>query len=149
MDRRGRTKQLSLGVDGGARYFCVAFEKYYTIMSNKTRFFFAALLLLVLSLPNCYYDNEQELYGGNTCDTTSVTYSAEVTSVLQNNCYGCHDTGTDYPLNSYDLLRPYATGGLLLQRMRDASNPMPPSGILDSCSIHKIDAWVREGALDN
>jgi cytochrome c5 len=109
----------------------------------------AALLLTALSLPNCYYDSEEELYGTANCDTTAVKYSTTVNSILENNCYGCHKGTVDIPFGTYDELKVFADAGTLLNRMRDASNPMPPTGVLDACTINKIDAWVKAGALNN
>jgi cytochrome c5 len=111
---------------------------------------FAVLLgIIALSLPNCYFDNEEDLYGTTGCDTTTVKYSTTVTSILENNCYGCHEGNVDIPFGTYDQLLPYIQNGKVLDRMRDAQNPMPPTGVLDPCSVNKIAAWVNAGAQNN
>lgn len=126
-------------------------------MFKKLSFAVAALAsFLSLSLPyGCYYDNEADLYGTSACDTTSVTYSTGVVNVLANNCYSCHnaananDAGGGYQFDSYTLLTDFVTSGTLLNRINDAQNPMPPTGLIDNCQRLKIQAWINEGAQDN
>ena len=59
---------------------------------KKTLFTLGLLagLFYALSVPTgCYYDNEEELYGGDTtaCDTANMRYSVEIKQILQANCY--------------------------------------------------------------
>jgi hypothetical protein len=116
---------------------------------------FLLFLFCSLSVPfSCYYDNEEELYGNQpgVCDTTLVKYSTIVKPLLENQCTGCHSpTGSqsDYPLHTYDAVKVYVTNGLLINRINDAENPMPQSGLMPSCDIRKIEAWVNAGALND
>ena len=56
------------------------------------------LLISVIFLQGCYYDNKDFLDPGTaTCDTTIVTYSASVSPVLTAYCVGCH-SGANAPL---------------------------------------------------
>ncbi len=113
------------------------------------------LPLAFLALPaSCYYDNEEDLYGGaGGCDTTSVRYSGEVQNILQNQCYSCHAVSSNVagsPFDTYATLKPYAEDGTLLSRINTPGpGQMPPTGLMNACDRQKIEAWVKAGALDN
>ena len=40
------------------------------------------LLFLTVATTSCYYDKEEILYPQSVCDTTNVTYSSSVVSIL-------------------------------------------------------------------
>lgn len=115
----------------------------------------AAFFSFLAVLPSgCYYDNEEDLYAGGTgaCDTVSVSYSADIQPILAANCYECHSDGSNvagFTFDAHAELKNYADGGSLVARINDASNPMPPSGLLSSCDREKIEAWVKAGAANN
>ena len=52
-------------------------------------------IILVL-LGSCYYDSEEALYPviNSACDTTNVTFSGTIVSLLANNCLSCHSNAT-------------------------------------------------------
>ena len=106
-----------------------------------------------LTFPSCYYDNEIDLYGSNTCDTTAVSYANQIVPILQNNCYGCHDASnvsvSGSQFDSHLFLLDYVNSGSLSNRINDASNPMPPGELMDECNRAKIDAWINAGAPNN
>lgn len=112
-------------------------------------------LLAAIAVPGtgCYYDNEEELYGLNGCDTTAVSYRNDILPILDNNCYNCHDANTfsvsGYQMDSYALIQNYVSSGALVDRISSSNSPMPPSGKMDQCNINKIKAWVNAGAPDN
>ena len=107
----------------------------------------------LLSVQSCYYDNEQDLYGGvNGCDTSAVKYSDQVTNLLENNCYTCHSVASDVagsPFDTYESLLPFAQSGELVNRINDDATPMPPTGLMPDCDRLKIEAWVKAGAPNN
>lgn len=113
------------------------------------------LCLTLVALPGCYYDTEEELYPNSFCDTTNLTYSAKINSVIQSNCAtpGCHvagGTGTgDY--TNYTEVRAAVDNGTFLQSIRRDANgiPMPPSGSLRSCELQQLEQWVAAGAQNN
>jgi hypothetical protein len=123
------------------------------IMLKKVSFFAILATIISLSVPSCYYDNEQELYGTTTCDTTAVSYANDIVPILENNCYGCHDNGnfsiSNAQFDNYNLLKTYATGGGLIGRINDVSSPMPPAQLMDECNRNIIKAWVEAGAPNN
>ena len=114
------------------------------------------LMLIVataLSVPSCYYDNEEDLYGGVTCDTVAVSYTSDIVPILSNSCYGCHDassyTISGSQFDNYNLIKTLVSDGKLVNRTNDASNPMPPTELMDDCNRNLIKAWVAAGAPNN
>jgi hypothetical protein len=113
------------------------------------------IIIFLFFFVSCYYDNEEALYPtiSNACDTSNVTFSVTITTILSNNCYSCHSNGN----SSFG-------GGIRLQNISDVmtnsarvvasikqtgSFPMPPGGKLGSCSITQFDIWIRNGMPNN
>ena len=75
------------------------------------------------------------------------------------NCLGCHGANnprggldmTNYQeMINYFVVIPYdPTGSLLLSRMNDANNPMPPSGLVNQAARQAIEDWILDGAPNN
>ncbi len=109
--------------------------------------------IFALATPACYYDNEEYLYGGNTCDTTAVSYASDIVPLLRTNCYGCHDatnvSNSGVLFDSYELIKGFAQNGKFVGRTNDSSSPMPPSELMDDCNRDIIKAWVAAGAPNN
>jgi hypothetical protein len=124
-------------------------------MKNTIPACFLLLLLAVFAVPSgCYYDNEEDLYGGpGGCDTTDVRYSVDVLNILENQCYSCHTTSSNVagsPFETYSALKVYADNGKLVSLINTPGvNQMPPTGLLPECDRRKIEAWVKAGAPDN
>ncbi len=110
------------------------------------------LLLGVIALlfSSCYYDNAEDLYPSTGCDTTDVSYAASIAPVMQAQCASCH-TGSS-ATGGIDLST-YATQSAaadrIYARMSDASSPMPPTGLLDACTVNKVKSWFDPGAPNN
>ncbi len=122
----------------------------------------AALLILA----GCYNDKYNKLYplpASTTCDTTTITYAADIAPIISANCYspgnGCHDaagsstSGYNYQ-TSISVLQGNATSGALLTDINftptRGHNNMPKNGTqLSACDIEKITRWVNEGAPNN
>lgn len=98
-------------------------------------------------LNGCYYDNFKELHPQPAaCDTTNtVTYSADVKSIVDNNCISCHSQGggTQPYLDTYQSLSSYSSEQLLGVLAPSAAKPMPPSSPLAQSDIDKITQWVK------
>lgn len=84
--------------------------------------------------------------------TRTVTYDADVKSIMTNNCITCHagpapSAGLD--LSNYQNTRFSSEQGSLVPRMNDAANPMPPNGKLSPQILQLIDKWVADGFPEN
>jgi hypothetical protein len=130
------------------------------------------LLIIGCVLVGCYND-KADMVNPNAamlgCDTTAVSYSGTISSIISgNNCNTCHGSavansaGGSIVLDNYTGVQAAALSGQLIPAVRqDAScttcnpaypsyHPMPLSGSkLDDCSINKIIAWVNQGAKNN
>jgi hypothetical protein len=120
------------------------------------------LIVLLVVLGGCYYDNEEELYPvqGNDCDTTNVTFSGTIFPIINDNCTSCHSGSfpqsnillTDHTTISAQAAIPVGQDGSLYGAVsHDPGNtPMPyqlPQ--LSDCNIQKIKVWIDAGRPDN
>ena len=84
-----------------------------------------------------------------TCDTSNVKYSATISTIIANNCAGCHSGsnisgGAD--LSNYPGVSAQISNGKLLGTINFSSgyNQMPPTGSqLSSCDRNKIQQWIK------
>jgi uncharacterized membrane protein len=92
---------------------------------------------------------------GNSCDTISVSYAADIQPILNTYCVTCH--GSSNPnggvsLNTYERVQQVANSGKLYGVISWASGfiKMPLGGNqVPGCDIEKIGAWISQGTLDN
>lgn len=90
---------------------------------------------------------------GGSCDTTSVTFNANVKPIFETNCYGCHSSTNpsgNLDLTNFDQLSIIIDNGALLGSIRhDAGySPMPKgTAKLTACEINTIAIWVRDTTL--
>ncbi len=116
----------------------------------------------MLVFTGCYYDKEDQLYpkpngGGAGCDTTTVSYAADIQPVLQQKCAtsSCHDASSlanGYDMSKYSGAKLAADDGKVLRAIRQEPNASAmPKGMakLDDCSINKIARWINQGAPNN
>lgn len=90
------------------------------------------------------------------CDTTNVTWTSTVRPIIETNCLGCHNGGTDFNRNvdlaTHAGAQRVALSGQLYGALSHAPGfaPMPQgTAPLDSCTIEKIKAWITAGAPAN
>ena len=120
------------------------------------------LIIFLIILSGCYYDNEEELYpdGSAPCDTSNVTFSGTVFPIIQSNCFGCHSGAApqgNVLLEDYNSISaagqiPSGQYGSIYGAISHASgnSPMPKNGTkLTDCNIQKIKKWIDEGTPDN
>lgn len=115
-------------------------------------------VLIAFLLVGCYYNSEEVLYPElpGSCDTSLISYSADVHPILQANCVICHSNVYAATLGGNIQLDDFADvssqSDVLLnaiQHTGDAS-PMPKGGAkLIYCDILKIKAWINQGKNDN
>jgi hypothetical protein len=115
---------------------------------------FSALLILSIVF-SCSKNNEQNLGGANTCNSTNMTFTTDIKPILQNNCFSCHGNGLSQNginFDTYAGVKAVADNGKLVGAITHAAGflPMPQSAPkLSDCNINKIKDWVNRGALNN
>jgi hypothetical protein len=112
-------------------------------------------VMLVFILSSCYYHKEDVLYGGS-CDTTHVTYSTTIKSLLSNyGCLGCHIGGNPpggINLETYTNVKILVNNGRFYGAITHAPGfrPMPDGAAkMNDCDISKIKVWIDSGAPNN
>lgn len=110
----------------------------------------AAIAAVVIFLAQaCYYDNEEELYPGDSdCNTAGLTYQNTIKTLIDTRCAvsGCHVSGTGrVVLTTYQGVKAIVDDGRLTQRVI-VEKTMPPAGPLPSCSIRQLEQWIADGA---
>ena len=110
----------------------------------------------VSALTGCYWENEEDLFQVDICDTTDVSFSNDVVPILTNNCFVCHSNasaasfGNGITLEDYDDIAAASRQIVGAINHEDGFAPMPRNQEkLDTCQIQIIEAWVNEGSLNN
>ncbi len=115
---------------------------------NKYKILGVAICLSMLA--GCYYDNKEELYPNTygtqiTCDTTNLTYTNSIKTIIDGNCAtsSCHGVGASFPdLTTYINV----TSNITRVKARAIDlKTMPASGPLPVCEINKLQAWINAG----
>ncbi|MDP3644644.1 MAG: cytochrome c [Bacteroidota bacterium] len=118
------------------------------------------LILIVVFITGCYYDNEEKLYSevSTNCDLSNVTFVLTVTPILQASCLSCHSnskagsSGGGVKLQNYADVQVQAKNGKLMGVVKHASGfqEMPQGGgKLPDCEISKLQKWIDSGTLNN
>jgi mono/diheme cytochrome c family protein len=119
------------------------------------RFSIVAIIVIALVATQCYYDNEELLYGVEQCSSETPTYSVTVSSIIKNNCSGCHNASVasgGVTLETYQQIKTLADNGRLKGVITHSSgfSPMPKnSPQLSRCNIDAIVQWIEAGAPNN
>jgi uncharacterized membrane protein len=91
----------------------------------------------------------------NNCDTLTVSFSAHIQPIMQNNCTGCHSGNQPQggvSLTSYTTIASVAVSGRLLGSvMHSPGYAAMPQGAakLDNCKITQIKKWINDGTPNN
>lgn len=114
------------------------------------------MLLPLVVLSSCYYDNEETLYPESACKVPETsTFSGNVLPLLNNQCNSCHSgvsPSGDINLTTHTEVMKYVNNGSLMGSINHASgfSAMPKnSGKMSSCEINTIQKWIDSGALNN
>ena len=114
---------------------------------------FILSMSIVVGISSCYNDNVEDLYGVQPCDTTTVTYSADISPIINSQCASCHSSNSPSAgISIYDYSSTVAyvisNKNKLLGSVRwdgTASN-MPKGGSKwNACNISKLEAWINQG----
>ncbi len=96
-----------------------------------------------------------------SCDSSAIqdisvivehpTYNANIASVMNSKCTGCHGGGNQYPnLETYaEVKDATANGNLLCRLTASCGNLMPQDGALPTATINMITLWKEQGYLEN
>ena len=132
----------------------------------KLLLFFSALALSCVHKPFTALIPAHTVVNTTSCDTegTGISYTKQVKPVLSQNCYSCHGssvtTGGGLDLEDFSNLKGYLQNGFrgdgiygskLFHCILHSPNalPMPPTYIIDTCSLKYIKRWIDMGAPDN
>lgn len=133
-------------------------------MKLKIKHILSLAALATLVVAGCYNDKADQLYpapatggGGNTCDTTTMSYATDIKPITDQYCAtaSCHSSGViagGYNFSTHTGLKMAVTNNRLLGVINQQTGFSPmPQGMtkLTDCNINKITAWVNQGALDN
>ena len=80
-----------------------------------------------------------------------ISYTNDVRPVVKNFCATCHAGDSpegEMVLTSYEDVRGHVEHGALLDRINDADDPMPPSGLLPRHTRRMIRLWAESGYLN-
>ncbi len=109
----------------------------------------ALLLVFNLTTTGCYYDNEEELYPNANCNTTNLTYTNSISSIVATSCAtpGCHIAGGAAPgiFESYAGVMEKVNDGSFYDRTV-VDKDMPPAAPLSDCNLSMITEWINAGA---
>jgi mono/diheme cytochrome c family protein len=120
-------------------------------MTKRVGFMAATAIILVglVSMQGCYYDNKAENYGSASCDSANPTYTNNIAPLINQSCIGCHGSSgasAGVSLTTYDLVKTQALKGSLTGTMKqNGYSLMPPGGKLSNCKIGQVENWIRNG----
>jgi hypothetical protein len=116
-------------------------------------FLFPAFVFFVISLSSCKHEPSLVYASPDpSCDTTDVSYSAQVKPILDANCIGCHNSSASKNFDGYAQISAYLAGNasLFISNINyTGPQPMPPTGRLDTCSVRQCILWVQSGYPNN
>lgn len=126
---------------------------------RRTIIYLSVTSIFILMFFSCYYDNEEALYPSlsTTCDTTNVTYSKTIVTMMSNNCYSCHSdiyaasSGGNIHLETYDdvAAQNVAIAGSIKHLAGFTPMPYNTGKKIKECYITQFDIWVRNGMPNN
>jgi uncharacterized membrane protein len=114
-------------------------------------------VLLVFILNACLQD-KQTVLGPKTCSTSpssQVSFTKDIFPIIKINCLQCHDAKNHFGgivIENYTQIAESGKSGELYNTIQISSNGkayMPKGGRLMDFEIDLIQAWVKQGALNN
>ena len=112
---------------------------------------FGLIIISVMTSCTKAFIPEEEI-STTTVTNDTITYVTHIQSIVSNNCLSCHSGSTpqgNLLLENYNQVRSASENGTLIQRINDASNPMPTAGLMPSSTRAVFDEWVQNGYLEN
>ncbi len=113
----------------------------------------AVVSLVIATLYNCTTNTIDEVEIEDLPPIVeSVTYDDDVAPILNSTCVGCHSgpsANAGLQLDGYANARAGVEQGNVINRINNASNPMPPSGQMPAGNRQIIEQWAADGFLEN
>ncbi len=102
------------------------------------------------SIYNWILKGAPDEFCGEACDTTDITYSTHLASIVSTNCTGCHSgtspSGAVNIENYADLVATVNAGSVpAVLRAENGYLLMPLYGPLSECDIRKFEIWIDKG----
>jgi len=106
---------------------------------------------IIFGISACYYDKGDELYGNTQCVTTNMTYTKDISVIVNQSCVNCH--GSSAPSvgishHDYASVVENVKNGKFVGSVKQngtASNMPKGGGKWSNCNISKLDAWIQGG----
>jgi len=113
-----------------------------------------SLLIGILGFTSCETSSLSELAAVEEDEepVAVVTYENTAKAILDSACVECHNINEQTAgvrLDAFEFAFIEANSGIMLQRMTNTTNPMPPSGNLPNNLIQDITDWIDDGILEN
>ena len=110
------------------------------------------MLVMSILLFNCSSDSNDDLKEKEMDpDPTTITYDANIASIINNNCNQCHGStpsnGAPFSLTTFDQVS--GRVDRIIARTNSTSSPMPPAGQINSGLRDMIQQWKDDGLLEN
>ncbi len=109
------------------------------------------VLVTVTLLYNCSGGSDDNTPEPDPIPET-VTYNGHVKAIMTSNCLACHGNpptnGAPKSFTTYDLVKAGVEENILF-RINSASDPMPPTGRMNSNNRAIIQKWKDQGFLEN
>ena len=119
----------------------------------------AAVLILMLSLSSCYYDEVIEIVVPDLPVEEVVSFAEDIQPIFTASCASCHPAFAPPDLtvgNSYSaitngvyIVPEDLEASLLYQTLLWEVSPMPIVEQLPASEINLVKIWIEQGALDN
>ena len=116
------------------------------------------LTFLVFFIWSCSQDKEG-VSAPSTCSTSpssTVSFSRDIYPIIKNSCLSCHDAKNHFGgivIENYTQISKSGKSGELYNSVYypPSGNPpyMPKGAPLLKCEIALIEAWVKQGSLNN
>lgn len=111
------------------------------------------LSIVVITLCNCTTNTIDEVEIEDLPPIVQqITYDDDVAPIINATCVGCHSgpsANAGLQLDGYANARAGVEQGNVLNRINNASNPMPPSGQMPATDRQIIEQWAADGFLEN
>lgn len=99
-----------------------------------------------LFLIHCSSNSDDDLSVPDT-----ITYESNIKSIMSNNCNSCHGdpttNGAPMSLTTYNQVKSNINN--IINRINNASSPMPQSGLMPIETRNLIQQWQDDGLLEN